>query len=132
MLFYSFLKIASLPGGLFPRYFNPNNLYLLLQNSYKAFVGKPEGKRLLGKPRCIVGFKVLTAVVVKTSNFWVITQCRSLKVNRCFGGTCRSPCYQLHAGFLLGLYINSEDVGNMFLRNVGWLSTDRTALYPRR
>jgi hypothetical protein len=26
----------------------------------------------------------------------------------------------------------SEDGGDMFLRNVGWLSMDYTALYPRR
>jgi hypothetical protein len=29
----------------------------------------------------------------------------------------------LHAGFLLGLLFNTDDKGDMFLRNVGWLST---------
>jgi hypothetical protein len=41
-------------------------------------------------------------------------------------------CYLLHAGFLLGLFFDREDEGDMFHRNVGWLSTDYTALYPRR
>jgi hypothetical protein len=34
----------------------------------------------------------------------------------------------IHAGFLFG----AEDWGDIFLRNVGWLSTDYMALYPRR
>jgi hypothetical protein len=37
-----------------------------------------------------------------------------------------------HVGFLLGLFFNPEDGGNMFLQNVGLLSTNYTALYPRR
>jgi hypothetical protein len=42
----------------------------------------------------------------KSTIFWDITQCITLKVNRHFGETCP-----------------------MFLRNVGWLSTDYTALF---
>jgi hypothetical protein len=37
-----------------------------------------------------------------------------------------------HAGFLLGLFFDHNNEGDIFLRNVGWLSTDYTALYPRR
>jgi hypothetical protein len=37
----------------------------------------------------------------------------------------------LHAGFLLGLFFDLEDGGNIFLQNVGYLLTDYTALYPR-
>jgi hypothetical protein len=38
--------------------------------------------------------------------------------------------YAMEAGILLGLF-DSEDGGDVFLRNVGSLSTDFTALYPR-
>jgi hypothetical protein len=34
--------------------------------------------------------------------------------------------------FLLGIFFDPEDEGNMFLQNVSSLSTDYTALYPRR
>jgi hypothetical protein len=37
-----------------------------------------------------------------------------------------------HAGFLIGLFFDPGDGGDMFLRNIGWLSTDYTTLYPRR
>jgi hypothetical protein len=35
-----------------------------------------------------IASEVLTAVVVKSSNFWDIALCSSLKVNQCFRGTC--------------------------------------------
>jgi hypothetical protein len=41
-----------------------------------------------------------------------------------------SACCLLHAGFLLGLFFDPEDGGNMFFQNVGRLSPDYTALYP--
>jgi hypothetical protein len=37
-----------------------------------------------------------------------------------------------HVGFSLGLFFDPEDGGDMFLRNVTYLPTDYTALYPRR
>jgi hypothetical protein len=36
------------------------------------------------------------------------------------------------AGGKPGLFFDPEDGSDMFIRNVGWLSTDYTALYPRR
>jgi hypothetical protein len=44
----------------------------------------------------------------------------------------RSACYLPDAGFLLGVIFDPEDGGDIFLRNIGWLSTDYMALYPRR
>jgi hypothetical protein len=37
-----------------------------------------------------------------------------------------------HAGFLFGLLFSPENGADVFLRNVDWLSTDCTALYPRK
>jgi hypothetical protein len=35
-------------------------------------------------------------------------------------------------GFLTDLFFDPEDEGNMFLHNIGWLSTAYMVLYPRR
>jgi hypothetical protein len=37
----------------------------------------------------IAGFELLTKVFMKSSIIWDITQCKPLKLNRRFGGTCR-------------------------------------------
>jgi hypothetical protein len=37
---------------------------------------------------------------------------------------------RFHPDFLLGLFFDPEDEGNMFLQNVGSLSTGYTALHP--
>jgi hypothetical protein len=86
----------------------------------------------------------LTAISchIKSTVFWHITSCNLLKFNRRFGETCslhlqkkpskKPGLYVLHAGFLLGLFFDPENRGDMFLRNVCWLSTDYMALYPRR
>jgi hypothetical protein len=120
-----------------------------------------------------VGFEILTAVVIKNSGSWDIMSCRSLKVDRRFGGTHRSilsieATNQCEAGsnllglsfepedtgehvpskcwftfngvclppasywFLLGLVFDTEGGGDMFLRNIGCLSADYTALRHRR
>jgi hypothetical protein len=64
-----------------------------------------------------VGFEVLTAVVTKRSIFWDITPCSPSKVNPRFRGTSRAnlPATYFHAGFLLGLFFDPEDGGDMFL-----------------
>jgi hypothetical protein len=88
-----------------------------------------------------LGFEVPTAVVGKISVLRDITPSTPLEVDRHFGATCRfhhegrricSACYQIHYSFFLGLFFDTEDGGDLFLRNVGWLSTDYTALFPRR
>jgi hypothetical protein len=57
---------------------------------------------------------------MKSSVFWDMTPCSSLNVNRRFGEeTCRYASYLLHAGFMFGLFIEPEDGGNMFHKNVG-------------
>jgi hypothetical protein len=96
--------------------------------------------------------EVPTTVVMKSSSFWDITPCSPLKVNRRFGGTC---CLHLQGRrikarkryeavskyrtaeiaisfWFLGLFFDPEDGGDMYLRNVGPLSADYIALYPRR
>jgi hypothetical protein len=61
--------------------------------------------------KAIVGFEVLAVVLMKTSTFWDIMPCRPLKLSY--------ACCLFHAGFLLGLLFNPEDVGDMFLQNFG-------------
>jgi hypothetical protein len=80
---------------------------------------------------------------MKSTVFLGITPCSTLKKKRRSAGTNRHQlknrkmsttllATRFQAGFLLGLFFDSEYGGDMFFRNVGWLSTDYTALYPRR
>jgi hypothetical protein len=96
-----------------------------------------------------VEFEVLTKAVMKISIFWNITPCSPSKVNRRFGGTYRlhlsgpknkprnkptwsylAACFTLVSCLVYPSTL--KDGGDMFLRNVGWLWTDYTSLYPRR
>jgi hypothetical protein len=52
---------------------------------------------------------------MKSTIFWDMTPCSLLNVDRAQIATC------FHAGFLLGLFFDPEDEGDMFLRNVGFL-----------
>jgi hypothetical protein len=78
----------------------------------------------------VIGFEVFTAVVMKSSTFCDISLCSPLKANRPSEGTCQG--WKLQVGFLLGLFFDHEYGSNMFLRNIGGISTDYTASYPRR
>jgi hypothetical protein len=78
-----------------------------------------------------IEFEVLTEVVVKSSVFLYIMPDNPSKFSWRFGGTEPScTCYLLHAGILLGFFYFPADWGEIFLRNVGWLSTDYMELYP--
>jgi hypothetical protein len=53
---------------------------------------------------------------MKSSVFWDVTPCSPLKANRRFEGKYflqLATCFQ--AGFLLGLFFDPEDGGDMFL-----------------
>jgi hypothetical protein len=84
----------------------------------------------------LLGFNFLTAVVMKSSIFWDITRCNLLKINTRFGGNIFAfifrACYLPLSAFLLGLFFNSEDGGEMFIRNVHWFWKDYTSLYRAR
>jgi hypothetical protein len=56
-------------------------------------------------------------------NQWELTFCFALPscflCNPKFQQVDYSACYRLHTGFLLGLFFDPEDAGDMFLRNIG-------------
>jgi hypothetical protein len=76
--------------------------------------------------------------------------CSPLKFNRRFGGIfrghlqvrrisqtrnqCKSRWQEegSHTGFLLGILFDPDDGGDIFLQNVGRLSTDYMTLYPTK
>jgi hypothetical protein len=64
--------------------------------------------------RVTVGFKVLPAVLMKSTIFWDMTPCSPLKVNRRFYTLLGTS---FHAGILLDLF-DLEKGGDIFLQNV--------------
>jgi hypothetical protein len=82
-----------------------------------------------------------TANSLKSIIFWDVTPCNLLICNRRFGGTYRlhlqgrrefqqePACKQV---VLAEIFFDPEDGGDMFIRNVGCISTDYTAPHPRR
>jgi hypothetical protein len=89
-----------------------------------------------------VGFQVLTAAVMKVSVFWYITPSSPSKINRTFGGTCRLRLQGRRLVALLASRFPLVSFLAYFFRHWRWrryvrskrrwLSTDYTALYPRR
>jgi hypothetical protein len=83
--------------------------------------------------------------LAKSSILWTIMPRSLLKINGRFGGTCRlrlksrrislttnqhkssskqsSTCYLFHGDSLLGSFFDTEDGGEIFLRNVGLFFT---------
>jgi hypothetical protein len=81
------------------------------------------------------GSEVLLLVTVKSSILWYTTPYCPVKFYRHFKGLCRKQIAaycMLHAGLLLGLLFDPEDGGDMFLRNVSWLSPGYKTFYPRK
>lgn len=66
----------------------------------------------LNKSQTYVGFKVLRAVVIKKFIFRYIMSCIR---------EASSDCYLIHTNFLLGLFFDPEDLGDISLRNINWL-----------
>jgi hypothetical protein len=72
---------------------------------------------------------------VRHTKYSDILQRVVLKVNRRFEGTCRlhfqgqRTFYFLYASFFLRLFFYPEDGSEIYLRNLGCLSTTYTALY---
>jgi hypothetical protein len=77
---------------------------------------------------------------MKSNIFWDVTPCSSLSFNRRFGETyllhlqCRLFCLPPACllVFCWTYFFDPEDGGDMFLRSVGWNSTDYTASNPTR
>jgi hypothetical protein len=100
------------------------------------------GYRLFSGTYCLC----ISELVIKTSIFWDIMPCSQwqlkLSVERTWSlqlqGWRISPerntiaYYLRHADFLLGLFYDREDGGDMFLRNIDWISKDFSSLYTRR
>jgi hypothetical protein len=64
-------------------------------------------------------FEVLIAMVKKSPILWDITPYSPLKIVKDFGGTYLKPnaCCLLHADFLLDIFFDSEDGGDILTRN---------------
>jgi hypothetical protein len=85
-------------------------------------------------------------MMMKSIIFWDMTLCSPLSFNQRFGETYRlylqgrrnkfskNPASKQVASRMLVFcwtyFFDPEDGGDMFLRNVGWNSTDYTASYP--
>jgi hypothetical protein len=65
-----------------------------------------------------------TKVMIKSTIFWDMTPCRDEEITDFL-----AICFQ--NSFLLGLLFEPEDGGDIFIRNVGSLSTDKTECYSR-
>jgi hypothetical protein len=76
--------------------------------------------------RNYVGFEVITAAIMK--NFYLLGYIAPKSIEN----HPTSACCKLHPGFLPGIYFDPEDGNNISFRNICCISTEYTALYPRR
>jgi hypothetical protein len=86
-----------------------------------------------------LGFEVLIMMTMKDTVFRVVTPFTSTQVHQYFEANVSDPskttaiiCRLFLLLFLLGLLFDPEDGCSAFLRNVGGLLPDYTALQPRR
>jgi hypothetical protein len=84
-----------------------------------------------------------SSILHERSNFWDVMPRSLLEPNRWFGETSlhifkvnekamQETSDHLYAGFLFLSFFDTEDGGDMFLRNVCWVQMDYATLYPRR
>jgi hypothetical protein len=84
--------------------------------------------RAVGGSRLRFNRSINLNLKLKSTIFWDITPCNPLKLSRRFGGTYRLHLHPskkpallvtcFHAVFFLGLFFDTEDGGDIFLRNI--------------
>jgi hypothetical protein len=78
-----------------------------------------------------IRFEILIAVVMGIYISWDIIPCSPLEVNWRFGETFKAGpllAIYFYSCLLIGLIIDPENGGEIFLREVGWYSTEHTVL----
>jgi hypothetical protein len=76
-----------------------------------------------------VEFEVLTAVAMKDTIFLIAKPCSSVEIYGRFGGAYRLQSSLVRAGFLLGLFVDTEDGDSTYLRNAGGHATTQKIVY---
>jgi hypothetical protein len=77
---------------------------------------------LMEAPNILIEFLSVSFTLPKQKGYFKIWSSRN--------GESKTS-FLLHADFSLGLLLNPDDGGDMFHRNVDWLSSSYTALHPR-
>jgi hypothetical protein len=149
-LHYPFIRVrcmALVPGRKMDDWWNWLREWIVFPHYCIQFQSRSSNQTQLLKLECMysLGFWMLefgslccslliiiTLQSTKSSIFWDITPCSPLKLNRRFGGTCcfHLQCRRISQARNQREGSDPEDQSNMFLRNVGWFSTDYAAYIP--